>query len=104
MTLRDIKSVLAAVDPSIRFGWSMGTGADYSYWEPTGRLPLTADDRHVEEGWTFVVHRFTRREDDPVAPALFSALDQNPNIAVSWQITPDPGTEYIHHIMDCEAV
>ena len=104
MTLREIKAVLAAVDPGVRFGWSMGTGADYTYWEPHGRLPLTADDRHVEEGWAFTVHRFTRREDDPVAPALFAALDGNPNIAVTWNIDTEAETGYIHHILDCEAV
>lgn len=104
MTLGDIKAALGAVDPGIRYGWSMGRGQDYTWWETVRRLPMMADDRHVEEAWAFTVHRFTRRVDDPVAPALFAALDAMPGIAVAWATTPDPGTEYIHHIYDCEAV
>ena len=104
MTIGEIKAALGAVDPEIRYGWTMGKGQDYTWWETVRRLPIVADDCYIEEGWSFVVHRFTRRADDPVAPALFRALDAMPEFAVSWATSPDPGTEYIHHVFDCEAV
>lgn len=104
MTLVEIAALLGAVDPGIRFGWSMAKGEDYTYWEPTRRLPMVADDHHAEEGWAFYVHRFTRRADDPIAPALFAALDGQPNVTVGWTQAPERETGYIHHIFTCEAV
>ena len=102
MTMRQIKTLLASVDPGIRHYWSMGTGAAYTYWEETQRLPLCGDDYHIETGWRFYVHRFATQEEDAIAAALFAALDSAPEIAVQETVTTEPQNGYIHHIFTCE--
>lgn len=104
MTLADIKAVLAAVDPDVRHYWSAANGEDYTAWDETDRMDLTGDDHYIEEGWVFYVHRFTKREDDPIAAQLFAALDNAPEIAVSETVDEEPDTGYIHHIFRCECV
>lgn len=101
MTLDEIKTLLAEVDPDIRHYWTMGTGADYSFWEETRLLDFTADGHHAD-AWAFTVHRFTKTEGDPVALALFRALDADPRIAVRVDVDHEPETGYIHHIFSCE--
>jgi hypothetical protein len=49
-----------------------------------------------------VAHRFTKSDSDPVAPALFAALDAEPSVTVRWLQDYEPSTGYIHHIFDCE--
>ena len=104
MTLQEIRTLLAGVDPEIRHYYSEGTGADYTYWEETRRLPFMADDRYAEEAWRFYVHRYTRSGTDQIANALFDALDQDPRVAVSYSIDYDPQSGYIHHIYECECI
>lgn len=100
MTLEDIRLMLVAVDPDIKYGFSMQKGA-YSYWEAQQQLPFTADDRH-EEGWRFYVHRFTRDPRDNIAERLFAALDENPATTVARTRDLDPDTGYYHIILECE--
>lgn len=102
MTLAEIKTVLASVDPDVRHYYSLGTGEAYTCWEETQRLPLAGDDTHCETGWRFYVHRFTRTEEDAIAEALWSTLDQHPSIAVQHTVTFEQDTGYIHHIFACE--
>ena len=103
MTLSEVREKLVTVVPDIKHYFTMGDGESYTYWEETERLPLIADDEHAE-AWRFYVHRFTKAEDDPVAAALFEALDQEPAITVSWSVgSREPDTGYIHHILTCEA-
>lgn len=103
MTRSEIKTLLKDVDPNIRHHYSMrDDGADYTVWEETEREGLIADDHHAEEGWKFYVHRFTKNENDPIAAALFLALDAAPEIGVSEEIDHEPETGYIHHIYTCE--
>ena len=104
MTIRKIKTLLSSVDPHIRHYWSAETERDYTVWEETDLMSLMGDDRHIEKGWTFYVHRFTRQEDDAIAEALFSALDAEPEIAVHRAVDQEPDTGYIHHIYRCEGV
>ena len=101
MTLEDIRTLLANVDPDIRHYFSEEPSQDYSYWEETRRLPFMADDLH-EEGWRFYVHRFTRDERDPIAPRLFAALESDPGTTVAWRVDHEPDSGYIHHIFECE--
>lgn len=101
MTTAEIKALIITVDSNARHRFSMAKGEDYTYWEETRRLPLISDDLH-EEAWAFVVHRFTKSDADTVAPALFTALDGDPRVAVKWIQDYDPDTGYIHHIFDCE--
>lgn len=101
MTLDAIKTLLVTADPDIRHYFTMSTADAYSYWEETRRLPFTADDRH-SEAWHFYVHRFTKTEGDSTAALLFSTLDGNDGITVSWVTGYDHESGYIHHIFECE--
>lgn len=101
MTLAEIRSKLAAVDPDIKHYFSVESARDYTYWEETRRLPFLADGVH-DEGWQFTVHRFTRDEFDPLARRLFDTLDADPRTAVSHTVDFEPDTGYIHHIFTCE--
>ena len=102
MTVDEIKALLVSVDPSIKHYFTMGKGPAYTYWAEDKRLPLVSNDRHSDEGWRFYVHRFTKREDDPIATALFQALDADDRVAVSRQTDYEADTGYIHHIFTCE--
>ena len=106
MTLSEIRTLLASVDPEIKHYFSAADGKNYTYWEETQRLPFMADDRHdpADAAWRFYVHRFTKTENDPVAPALFKALDESTGIAVRWTVDFEPDTGYIHHIFECEGM
>ena len=101
MTLSDIKTLLAGIDPNVRHYFSEATGASYTFWEETQRLPYLADDVH-QEGWEFYVHRFTKDEEDEVAAEIFSALDEDPRTTVIHRVDFEPDTGYIHHIFQCE--
>lgn len=101
MTTAEIKTLIISVDPNAKHRFTMEKGRDYTYWQETHRLPLTSDDEH-EEAWAFVVHRFTKSDSDPVAPALFAALDAEPSVTVRWLQDFEESTGYIHHIFDCE--
>lgn len=101
MTLADIKALVVSVDPQARHYFSMADGTDYTYWEELQRLPFLADDEH-DAAWSFYVHRFTKSENDPVAAALFAALDTDPRTTVIHRTDYEPETGYIHHIYDCE--
>lgn len=104
MTKSEIKALLVTADPDIRHYFSMSTAEAYSYWEETRRLPFTADDVHdaADQAWKFYVHRYTKTEDDPVAQALFDALDADPRTTVRWTISPERVDGYIHHSFECE--
>lgn len=103
MTLSEIKALLMDAIPTetVTHYFSTATTKDYTYWEETRRLPLTADDGH-DEAWRFYVHRYTKRENDPVAARLYAALDADPRVAVAWTTDYDPASGYIHHIFECE--
>lgn len=101
MTLSDIKTLLASVDPDVRHYFSTEKKKAYTYWEETSRLPMLADDAH-EEAWRFYVHRFTHSENDDIAVSLFAALDGDERVAVSHTVDYEPDTGYIHHIFECE--
>lgn len=104
MTLTELQAMLAGIDPDIRHGWTMATGRDYTYWEETGRLTLAGDDQPVESGWVFYVHRFSKRNVDPVAEAIWEALNALPNVAVQQADSYEPDTGYTHHAFRCEVV
>lgn len=104
MTLKELQAMLAGIDPDIRHGWTMATGRDYTYWEETDRLTLAGDDRPVESGWVFYVHRFSKRNVDPVAEAFCEALNALPNVAVRQADSYEPDTGYTHHAFRCEVV
>lgn len=102
MTLKEIRDLLVSIDPDIRHYFTAGSGRDYTYWEQTDRLALTADNRH-EEAWRFYVHRFTRDEFDPLTRRIFETLDADPRTAVSQTDDYEPESGYIHHIFTVEA-
>jgi hypothetical protein len=102
VTLAEIKAVVLSADPTAEHYESSKRNSDsYTVWREVRRLAATADDRHIE-GWAFQVDRFTRAEGDPVAEALFEALDASDRVAVHYEADYEQDTEYIHHIYDCE--
>ena len=105
MTLAEIKALVAAVDPLARhYASASRPGESYTVWRETRRLDTSADGGHAEEAWAFTVDRYTKSEADPVAAALFAALDGDDRVAVSHLVDYEPDTGYIHHIYDCEAI
>ena len=102
MTIPEIRGFLATIDPNIRHHRSMRETDDYTYWDETHIMPFTADNRHAPD-WAFVVHRYTKTEDDELAAQIFAALDADDRIALSYDVDSDPETGYIHHIYDCES-
>lgn len=101
MTREEIRTMLVAVDPAIRRGFSMEKEEDYTYWEEPRRLPLLSDDVH-DEAWRFYVHRYTQDEADPVAERLMEALEADDRVSVSHTIDYDREEGWIHHIFECE--
>ena len=102
MTREEIRQLLITVDPDIRHHRSEHLEPDYTYWDETHIMPFTADNRHAPD-WAFVVHRYTKTEDDELAAQIFAALDADDRIALSYDVDHDPETGYIHHIYDCES-
>lgn len=102
MTLSEIKALVLSADPTAeRYESSRDGSESYTVWREVRRLAATADDVHIE-GWAFQVDRFTRDEDDPVAEALFEALDGSDRVALAHIVDYERDSEYIHHIYDCE--
>lgn len=101
MTREEIRELLITVDPDIRHHRSEHLEPDYTYWDETRPLGIAADNRQFDD-WAFVVHRYTKQENDLIAEALFEALDGDPRIAVRRSVDYNREEGYIHHIFDCE--
>ena len=105
MTLSEIQALIVSVDPLCGHYESAREGAEaYTVWREVSRLHTMADDSHAEEGWAFQVDRFSKREGDAVAEALFTALDADERVAVSMLVDYEQDTGYIHHIFDCSCL
>lgn len=102
MTLEDIRALVLSADPQAMRYESADDSADgYTVWHEYQRLPAMSDDSH-DEGWKFQIDRFTTIEDDPVAAAIYAALDQDERVAFEYLIDYEEDTRTIHHIFDCE--
>lgn len=104
MTAEDVKALVLSVDPRAqRYDSADRSGPDYTTWRDLGPLDLMAEGRH-QGGLSFQVDRYTKTQDDPVAAALWEALDSDDRIAVYYRVDYERDTRYIHHIYDCEGV
>lgn len=101
MTLDEIRELLITVDPDIRHHRSEHLEPDYTYWDETHLLGIAADNSQFDD-WAFVVHRYTKRESDHIAKALFNALNSDPRVAMVYRVDHSRDEGYIHHIFDCE--
>lgn len=101
MTLKEIAAFLTDIDPDISHYESMEKRDPYSFWRETRPLSFMADGVH-QEGWRFYVHRYSREEEDPVAAALWAALEQSDRFTVSYEKDYIPEKDMIHHIFECE--
>ena len=101
MTTEDIRELIVSVDPAAQRYESTNTGGNYTVWREFERLATLADNVHPE-AWSFQVDRFTHEEDDPIASALWNALDNDPRVSVRHIVDYEQETRYIHHIFDCE--
>lgn len=102
MTPSEVRAFLLSVDPTAERYESSRTGSEaYTVWRELGPGQYYADGQ--TQGVTrFQVDRFTKTEDDPVATALWIALEDSDDIAFDYQVDFEPDTGYIHHIFDCE--
>lgn len=100
MTREEIAALVLTADPNAQRYASTRRG-NYTKWAEYRRLEYMADDEHIE-GWAFQVDRFTKDEDDPIADAIFEALDKDERVSVQHLVDYEQETGYIHHIFDCE--
>lgn len=102
MTLDEIKALVVAVDPHAGHYESAYQGsAAYTVWREGPTLSLMADGKH-DGAIRFQIDRYTKTENDEIASAFFTALEND--VRVAFQYIPDyeQDTRYIHHIFDCE--
>ena len=105
MTLAEIQALVVSVDTNSGHYESAYAGSDaYTVWREFRRLPEHANDHFADEGWAFQIDRYTKTENDPIAAALFAALDADDRVAFAYQVDYEPNTGYIHHIFDCEGL
>ena len=104
MTLADIQALVVSVDPAAgHYESASQDKTGYTVWYEYRRLDLTRDDEH-SEAWAFQIDRFTKIENDPIAAALFEALEADDRVAVEHLVDYEKDTRWIHHIFDCEGV
>lgn len=104
MTVKDIEEFVALIDPQARHYETAKDGSDFTVWMEYKAIGLDADDIMAIHGWKFEIARFTRTEYDPMAAAIFAALQNDPRIAVkNYDVEYTAKTGYIEHRFDCEA-
>lgn len=103
MTLYEIQALMVSVDPEARHYDSAQRHGPYTVWKEGPTLGMMGDGQHMG-GIRFTVHRFTKREGDRIAAALYSALEARDDVAFAYQTDYEPETGYIHHIFDCEGI
>lgn len=103
MTAEEIKAIVVAVDPAAQRYDSARKGPAYTTWRTGMTLGFMADGEHMG-GVRFQIDRFTKDPNDPIAAALFDALEHNDRVAFSHTPDFEPDTGYIHHIFDCEGI
>ena len=104
MTLHDIQALVVSVDPGARhYESDHRHGQAYTVWWEKRTLPLMADGRHMG-GIKFQISRYAKLEGDAIAAALYSALEERPDISFEYLTDYEPETGYIHHIFDCEGI
>lgn len=102
MTLSEIQALVVSVDPKAgHYESASQSKTGYTVWREFRRLDMTADDAHAE-AWSFQVDRFSKLENDPVAAALYEALEADDRVAVEYLVDYESDTRWIHHIFDCE--
>ena len=105
MTVSEIKTLLASVDPNVQRYEHDGAGtADaYTVWYELQPVGCYGDGQ--EEGTIrFQVDRFTKEEDETLAATLKTTLEAQDDIAVEYLVDYEQDTGYIHHIYVCEAI
>jgi len=103
MTLEGFKALILAADPEAT-RYEGNRKGNYTVWREYGMKPLAADNHHADRAMKVQVDRFTKIEDDPVADALFAALDGRDEVAFEYLVDYEVDTGYIHHIFDCEVI
>ena len=101
MEVRDIKELVATVDPEARHYTNTKDGTDYTVWMEYERTGLMADDARGT-GWKFEIDRFTKTEYDPIAEALEKLLTETEGITFTYMVEYEQDTKYIRHLFDCE--
>ena len=104
MTLHEIQAFVVSVDPHARhYDSAHRHGEPYTVWWEKSTLPIMGDGQHLG-GLKFQISRYAKRENDAIAAALYSALEERPDISFDYLTDYEPETGYIHHIFDCEGI
>ena len=104
MTLYEIQALVVSVDPEARhYDSAHRDGESYTVWKEGTTLGMMGDGQHMG-GIKFVVHRFTKDEDDATATELCNALEARDDVSFAYVADYEPETGYIHHIFDCEGI
>lgn len=104
MTPAEFKRIVTAVDPNAaRYDSAYRGSRAYTVWREVESLGFMADGEH-QGAMSYQVDRFTKDQDDPIAAALYAALEQNDRVAFRYLVDYERDTRYIHHIFDCEAI
>ena len=103
MTVEEIRTFVANVDPDAAHYFTALDGGSYTVWAETERLGLDADDGYAELGWAFEIVRYTQKEDDEMPQKIEDALLEAPLISFSYRVDSDPETGYILHSFICQA-
>lgn len=105
MTTREIKEIIAKIDPSARRYKSSKEGEAFTVWGEYRRI--MPDGAEVcDFGWAFEVDRYVRAdvEEDEIAEAIERAFAENDRIHFTHEVDYDKDGGYVRHIFDCEAI
>ena len=93
------KNIILKADPkATKFKGSGGNS--YTVWTPYSSDKTMADNRQDDFTWRIQVDRFTKKDNDPIAKAIYNELEQA-GIPFEYLIDFEEDTGYIHHIYDC---
>jgi hypothetical protein len=104
LTIEQFRDLLLTADANTsKFRSCANT--NYTVWAQYKKNSLEADGRQIETGWMIQVDRFTKTENDLVAPLIDKALNDHDDIAIlEYLIDFEKETGYFHHIWNCEVV
>lgn len=97
--LTAFKNLILQADPkATKF---KGAGGDsYTIWTPYSTDKTMADNRQDDIVWRIQVDRFTKKDNDPIAKAIYDKLEET-GIPFKYEVDFEEDTGYIHHIFDC---
>lgn len=105
MTTREIKTLIAAIDPAAKHYTSSKTGDAFTVWAEYRRI-MPEGAEPVEYGWAFEVDRYVHEsvEEDAIVDAIEEAFARSDRIHFTHEVEYDREGGYVRHIFDCEGI